>query len=81
MYNKRVTLLMLTQKTTILLVKFSDYLQISHLLLSKYRRSELTWNYSPTNHQKTSAFRGVIKVPLGTIQNYMLLFNIYFKQI
>ena len=40
-YSKRITFLMLTQKTTILLEKFSDCLQISHFLLSIYRGTEL----------------------------------------
>ena len=81
MYSKSITLSVLTQKTTILLDKFSDCLQISHLLLSKYRGSELTWNYSPNKLSENQCFQGVIEVTLGTIQNYILLLKIYLKQI
>ena len=72
---KRITLFMFTEKTNILLDKFSDCLQISHLLLSKYRGSELTWNYSPNKSSESQCFQGVIEVTLGTIQNNILQFK------
>ena len=42
--NKRVTLKMFTQETTIFLVKLRDGSYILHVLLNKYRRNRLTRN-------------------------------------
>ena len=77
-YSKCITVLILTQKTTILLDNFCGCLKILHLLLSKCRGNKLTWNYSPNKVSENQCFLGISEeVTLGTIQNYTLLLKNY----